>query len=397
MFTRYSNSFAPGIIRLLPNGNIDSSFHPGAGADWISSPTDAMHIPQIDSVEVQQNGQLLVTGNFEMYNGVEVPGIALLNSDGSLVTMGSQVRLRNFGSFAKFPEGRLYRQGAGNYLLTGRYARNGEISTRSLLRIKLPASAEALNISTRSRVETGDNVLIGGFVVTGNESKRLIVRAIGPSLTSAGVTGVLTDPILELHKPDGTVVTNDNWRTTQHAEILATGFAPKNNFESAIVATLPPGSYTAIVRGNNGGNGVALIEVYDLDQTADSSLANVSSRSFVQTGDNVMIGGVVVGPIGTSGAKMLMRAIGPSLSVFGVHNPLADPVLELHNGSGQLVGTNDNWKTNQQAAIQATGLAPKNDKESAILATLAPGNYTAVVRGKNDTSGIALVEAYRLR
>jgi uncharacterized delta-60 repeat protein len=397
MFTKYNNVPAPGIVRLLANGNIDPTFHPGGGAQWTTTQVDTTHVPQIDSVKVQQNGQLLITGNFEAYNGMNAPGIALLNSDGTLAPLSSPVTLRNFGPFAKFPDGKLYREGAGNYLLTGRYAKNGETSSRSLLRIKLPALAEAMNVSTRARVETGDNVLIGGFVITGNEAKRVIVRAIGPSLTSAGVANALTDPVLELHKPDGTIVTNDNWRTSQQAEILATGFAPRSNFESAIVATLPPGNYTAIVRGKNDTSGIALVEANDLDQTVDSSLANISARSFVQSGDNVMIGGIVVGPSGTNIATMLLRAVGPSLATFGIHNPLPDPVLELHNGNGQLIGGNDNWKTNQQAAIQATGLAPKNDKESAIFARLAPGNYTAVVRGKNNMTGIALVEVYRVQ
>jgi uncharacterized delta-60 repeat protein len=398
MFTKYNNTTAPGIVRLLSNGNIDTTFHPGGGAQWTTTQVDADHIPQIDSVERQQNGQLLITGNFEAYDGRAFPGIALLNSDGKPdPSFNPAIALRNFGPFASFPAGKLYRQGAGNYLVSGRYAKSGESNSRSLLRIKLPASAEALNISTRMKVETGDNVMIGGFIITGNQAKRVIVRAIGPSLASAGLSGALADPMLELHKADGSVVTNDNWRSTQQAEILATGLVPKNNFESAIVATLPPGNYTAIVRGKNNTTGIAVIEAYDLDQVADAQLANISSRGFVQAGDNVMIGGIIVGPTGTSGGKMLIRAIGPSLSAAGIANPLRDPTLALHNGNGQSIALNDNWKSTQQAAIQATGIPPANDKESAIVASLPPGNYTAIVRGKNNTTGVALVEAYRIQ
>lgn len=258
-------------------------------------------------------------------------------------------------------------------------------------------SAQLSNVSTRVRVLTGDKVLIGGFIVTGSTPKKVIIRAIGPSLASFGVTGALADPILELHEPGNIVVTNDNWKTTQQAAIQAAGIAPKNDRESAIVATLAPGSYTAIVRGKNNGIGVGLVEAYDLDQAAASQLGNISTRGFVDTGDNVMIGGIIVGPTGAPSGKMLIRAIGPSLASFGIAGPLADPTLELHNGNGVLTASNDNWKTSQQALIQATGIPPTNDKESAILATLAPGNYTAIVRGKNNTTGVALVEVYSLK
>jgi hypothetical protein len=160
------------------------------------------------------------------------------------------------------------------------------------------------------------------------------------------------------------------------------------------MATLSPGAYTAIVRGVNNTIGVALVESYDLDRTSDSKLANISTRGFVQTGDNVMIGGLIVQ--GIDPARVIIRAIGPTLSQYGVPSVLADPTLELHDGNGALMSFNDNWKDSQQADIQATGLPPPNDAESAILATLSPGAYTAIVKGKNNTSGVALVEAYQI-
>ncbi len=254
-----------------------------------------------------------------------------------------------------------------------------------------------LNISTRLKVLTNDNVLIGGFIITGSDSKKVIVRAIGPSLTKAGIVGALADPVLELHKPDGTVVTNDNWKGTQEAAIIATGVAPKNDLESAIVATLVPGNYTAIVHGKNNGTGIGLVEAFDLNQAASSELANISTRGFVDTGDNVMIGGFIIGG-GTAGtnATVLVRAIGPSLTKAGVAGALQDPKLELHDANGNLLKSNDNWKSTQKAAIIASGVPPSNDKESAIIDTLAPGNYTAIVRGKNSTTGVALVEVYNL-
>ena len=273
----------------------------------------------------------------------------------------------------------------------------GNTSEFSLASAVVPPLSRFLNISTRLRVQTGDNVLIGGFIITGNDPKEVIVRAIGPSLGDFGVANPLANPSLELNYPDGTtVVTNNNWRDTQEAEIMASGLAPNDDLESAILATLDPGAYTAIVRGFSGGSGVALVETYDLSSAVDSALANISTRGLVETGDNVMIGGIIVGPETAPGGSILLRAIGPSLGDFGITNPLANPTLELRDGNGLLVRSNDNWKGTQQVAIEATGLAPTRDLESAILATLAAGNYTAIMQGVGGTTGIGLVEAYHL-
>jgi plastocyanin len=260
-----------------------------------------------------------------------------------------------------------------------------------------PASAsQPLNISTRLRVQSGENVLIGGFILTGNAAKKLIVRAIGPSLGQAGLSDVLADPIVELKASDGSPITsNDNWKSFQQTEIQASGVAPQNDLESAIVATLTPGGYTAIVSGKNATTGVGLVEVYDLDQPADSKLANISTRGLVQTGSSVMIGGFILGN-GSDNANVIVRAIGPSLSQSGITGALADPTLELHDGNGALRTSNDNWQDSQKAEIEATGIPPQNDFESAIVATLPPGSYTAIVAGKGDTIGVALVEVYRL-
>jgi hypothetical protein len=248
------------------------------------------------------------------------------------------------------------------------------------------------NISTRAFVQTGDNVLIGGFIITGTQDKKVIVRAIGPSLP---VADALADPFLELHDGSGQLIdSNDNWVDSPNEQaIIDSTIPPTNDLESAIVATLPANSsaYTAIVRGVNNTTGVGLVEVYDLDQSVDSKLANISTRGLVETGDNVMIGGFIV--LGQSSQKIIARAIGPSLPVAGA---LADPTLELHNGNGDIIAFNDNWKDSQQAEIEATTIPPTNDLESAIVATLSPGNYTAIVRGVNDTTGVALVEVYGL-
>jgi CSLREA domain-containing protein len=253
------------------------------------------------------------------------------------------------------------------------------------------------NISTRAFVQTGDNVMIGGFIITGGGQKKVIVRAIGPSLVNHGITNPLQDPTLELHDHTGAVIAfNDNWMDEPNRQaIIDSGLPPSNNLESAILTNLDPGNYTAIVRGVNNGTGIGLVEAYDLDPvTAGSKLGNISTRAFVQTGDNVMIGGLIVR--GPDSENVIVRAIGPSLVNFGITNALADPFLELHDANGVLITSNDNWKDTQQAQIEATGLAPTNDKESAIVATLAAGNYTAIVRGVNDTTGVALVEVFGL-
>src|SRR5205807_2229518 len=269
------------------------------------------------------------------------------------------------------------------------------------------------NISTRSFVQIGDNVMIGGFIVQGTTPKSVILRAIGPELSQYGIPNPLADPILELHDGNGALIaSNDNWQTTiiggiitqdQVQDIQNSGHAPEDSSESAIIANLPAEHYTAIVRGVSSTTGVALVEVYDLSPDVDSILGNISTRSFVQIGDNVMIGGFIVQ--GTTPKSVILRAIGPELSQYGIPNPLTDPILELHDGNGALIASNDNWQAtiiggiitqDQVQDIQNSGHAPGDASESAIIANLPPGNYTAIVRGVNSTTGVALVEAYDL-
>ena len=257
-----------------------------------------------------------------------------------------------------------------------------------------PSPAQLLNISTRLKVQSGDNVLIGGFIITGSASKKVIVRGIGPSLT--GLNPLLADPVLELHGPDGSLITtNDNWRDTQQTEIQDSTLAPTNDLESAIVATLAPANYTAILRGKNGTTGIGLVEMYDLAVASGSKLANISTRGFVQTDGDVMIAGFIFGN-GNASEKVAIRAIGPSLT--GIANVLADPVLDLRNANGTVLLSNDNWKDNatQAAELTANGMAPQNDSESAMITRLPPGQYTAVVSGKSGTMGVAVAEVYHL-
>jgi glucose/arabinose dehydrogenase len=278
------------------------------------------------------------------------------------------------------PDGALYYVARGS---------NGQV-----FRVATPA--EALNISGRSQVGTGENVAICGFIVTGTASKRVGVRGIGPSLASFGVPGPLADPVIELRRANGSLVlANDNWKETQQTEITNAGIAPSNDKEAALIATLTAGNYTAILTGKNGGTGVGLAQVYDLDQAADSRLANISTRAFVGTGPDVLIGGFITGNrIGAT--RIAVRALGPSLAQFGITNPLPDPRLQVFDQNGTLLASNDNWQSdaNQAGLITSYGLALPNNLESAIAISLAPGAYTAIVSGKSNQTGVALVEVY---
>jgi hypothetical protein len=244
-------------------------------------------------------------------------------------------------------------------------------------------------------VETGDNALIGGFIVTGTQPKKVIIRALGPSVP---VPGALSDPTLELYQGGTLLESNDNWVDSANKQaIIDSTIPPSNNLEAAIVRTLPANStgYTAIVRGANNGTGIGVVEAYDLDRSVDSKLANISTRGLVQTGDNALIAGTII--LGQGTQKVIVRAIGPSLPIAGA---LANPTMELRDQNGGLIQANDNWvdSPDKQAIIDST-IPPTNDLESAIIATL-PANgasFTAIVRGVNDTTGIAVVEVYALQ
>ncbi len=265
--------------------------------------------------------------------------------------------------------------------------------------IAVQKAPTALNISTRLNVLTGENVLDGGFIITGFGTKRVLIRGLGPSLSDAGVDGVLADPLIELHSgtTNEIIMSNDNWKNNQRSEIEATGLAPDNDLEAALIRTLEPGAYTVIERGKQATTGIGLIEVYDLGGGFGPELANVSTRGFVDTGSNVMIAGFIVASSTGGSGEIIVRALGPSLGAVGVSNPLADPTLELRDINGALLASNDNWQNDQEAAITATGLAPTNNAEAAILATVTTGAYTAIVAGQGGSTGVGLVEVYNLR
>lgn len=314
----------------------------------------------------QQNGMrdlksVLVAGNPQLSNW-QIRGANAISGDGKVVV-----------GVGKDPNG-------------------GQEGFTAVLQAKPP---QPLNISTRMRVLNGDNALIGGFIITGTDPKKVIIRGLGPSLAASGLQNVLSDPTLELHQGNTVVAKNDNWGE-QQTEVAATGIAPANDLESSIVSTLSPAAYTAILRDKNNQPGVGLVEVYDLG--GNSKLANLSTRGFVDSGDNVMIGGFIVGGGGPGGVtRIVVRGLGPSLAGAGVSGALADPILELHDNNGLTVAANNDWKDSQQAELAATGIQPANDLESAIIETLAPGAYTAIVRGNNGGVGVGLVEVYNLQ
>ena len=261
-----------------------------------------------------------------------------------------------------------------------------------------PADTRNLaNISTRMSVQGGNNVLIAGFIVAGSNQKTVIVRGLGPSLAQF-FSGTLSDPTLELHSGNSTLETNDNWQdnSAEAAQISANGFALADPRESGIFTSLPPGQFTAILAGKNGGTGIGLVELYDLNQSVTSELANISTRGFVLTNNNVMIGGFILS--GNANTRIVVRGIGPSLAQFGLNPVLADPTLELHDNNGGIIATNDNWQDdpNQAAQLSANGFAPSDPKEAGIFISMPPGQFTAILAGKNGGTGIGLVEIFNV-
>jgi len=366
-FSLLGTTAQPNCGRLNEDGTVDDGFHP-----LVDSP--------VNTITVQGNGKIVIAGSFSSVNGVPVDGVARLNSDGSLdPTLGIPTVDGVVFASAQFT--------------------NGEIIVGGEFGVATSSANKLANISTRALVDSGDNVMMGGLIVTGVGQKNILVRAIGPSLASQGIANPLADPTLELHDENGALIaSNDNWGDSSNKQaIIDSTLAPADAKEAAILTSLAVNPYTAIVQGASGSSGVGLVEAYDLDGSVGSTLlANISTRGRVLTDNNVMIGGfIVTGPIGGVPGNILIRAIGPSL-VGMLDGALQDPVIELHDSTGAMIASNDNWRSTQEAAITATGLAPKDDRESAILMALAPGAYTAVVRGAGQSTGIGLVEAYNL-
>jgi N-acetylneuraminic acid mutarotase len=335
------------------------------------------------------NGKVLVAGGFQgdLDNGVELANAELYDpASGTWTATGSLGAARSAQTATLLPNGKV--------LVAGGFGNSGALASAELY--GTPVS-RLVNFSTRGFVQPGDNVLIGGFIVTGAGPKQVILRALGPTLGQFNIPNALANPVLELYDARSMLITsNADWGSAPNAAaISASGFAPPNSLESAILTTLSPGNYTAIVRGANNSSGVALVEGYDLDNTAVSTFANVSTRGLVQSGANVMIAGVIVQ--GPDSESVIIRGLGPTLGQppFNVPNALQDPFLDLRDTNGNPMMTNDNWgSASNAAAISNSGYAPPNSHEAAILITLAPGNYTAILSGVNGTSGVGLVEVY---
>jgi uncharacterized delta-60 repeat protein len=380
-FNNYNGTPRTHIARVNPDGSLDSSFTP-------ANPADA-DLREIRALALQLDGKI-VAGRYDGGDtGVPPPNrIFRLNADGSLNSSlpqtgtGVEGMSTNVNAIALQP--------GGNIVIGGEFNIVNGAARLALARIIGAAPTVLANISTRLRVESGDNALIGGFIITGTGQKKVLLRAIGPSLP---IDGHLNDPVLELYANGQPIATNDNWNDAPNRqEIIDSTIPPTNDLESAILTNLNPGAYTAIMRGVNDTTGIGVVEAYDLDSTAGSKLANISTRGLVQTGDNVLIAGTIV--VGQASQKVIIRALGPSTGVPGA---MADPTLELRDANGNLLEANDNWvdSPNKQAIIDST-IPPPNNVESAIVRTLTPANYTAIVRGANNTTGIAVVEVYAL-
>ncbi|HYJ06166.1 MAG TPA: delta-60 repeat domain-containing protein [Chthoniobacterales bacterium] len=398
-FTSYNGTAARGIVRLEANGAVDNSFNAGGGAQWTETVETSTSYPAIEQIEVQDDGTLLIAGTFEAFNGVAAPGIALLNPDGAVDTSFVAPAFRDKRSRVA---SELERQKDGSFLLSGPYTFPNETLSPSFLRlVDLPPMA--VNVSTRLAVGTGDDALIEGFIVQGpaGSSKKMMVRALGPSLGQFGVGDALANPTLEIRNSSNAIVaTNNDWKTTQigglitgdqFAELTASQLAPSHDLESAIIANLEPGSYTAVVRGAGNTTGTGLVDAFDLSPSSSARLANVATRGLIQPGDKLMIAGFIVqnGPI-----NVVVRAIGPSLAIFGISNALPDTTLQLRDQNGAVVLENDDWKSHQRDELEAAHLQPSHDSEAAVITTIQPGQYTAQVRGKGQASGIGVVEVY---
>jgi uncharacterized delta-60 repeat protein len=366
------------LERFNSDGTPDTSFDSGG-----SGPN-----AEVLGVFVEPNGAIVIGGYFTYVNGIVRRGVALLTSSGDVNESIDP---------GEGPDNTVYAvaaQGDGKLLLTGPFTSVGTVPKAGIARLLVP-SGQLLNLSTRMQVLAGENVLITGFIVTGTAPKRMLIRGLGPSLP---LSGQLNDPILELFDGAGVSIgTNDDWRDTQEQEIEDTKIPPANDRESALLKTVPPGTYTAVLHGKNNGTGVGLVEVYDLSATG-SQLGNISTRGFVGRDNDVMIGGVIVGqsPNGSS-AMVLVRAIGPSLTAHGISGPLLDPTLELRNANGGLMAQNDNWRVGEEQSITDTAIPPEDDRESALVQVLPAGNYTAIVGGKEGATGVGLIEIYNLQ
>lgn len=368
-------TFGDVFVRLNGDGSADDSFNPDVSS---------VRLIAVDQAGIYAAREIVPGGAAKRF------GICRLNFDGTRdpdfnVEFNPGATLSDL---ITLPDGQL--------LVIGKFDRVNGIERHGIARVIGSAPKKVANISTRVRVGTDDSVAIGGFIITGSAPKKVIIRALGPSLeVNHGLTDTLANPTLEIHDSRGGIVGgNDDWRDTREVEIVGSGLPPASNVEAAVVMTLHPGAYTAVIRGKEGGTGVALAEIYDLDPGADSALGNISTRGLVEREDKVMIGGFILR--GPAPSTVAVRAVGPSLASAGVRDALADPALTLHDQSGAVVASNNDWKQTQQSELETYGMGLTNDREAAVVSTLPPGGYTAIVRSAGGQTGVGLVEVYKL-
>jgi hypothetical protein len=394
-FSTYNNVARNALARLNPNGTLDPSFDPGTGPATSSGGSG-----QVLALALQPDGKIITAGVFDKFQNVNHSNIARVQGD-----------LSAFWGVSDFADKIILLPIVNDSVFEGNEKLNLRIvpltvGTATPVEAELtiidndvaPTPAKALNIATRLRVETGNNVMIAGFILTGNASKNVVLRGRGPVLANFGITDFLADPVLDLRGPGGSILQNNDWKDTQRAQIEGTPFEPTDDREAVIVASLAPDAYTAILTGNNNTTGVGLVEVFDNASASDSQLANISTRGLVQGSNGVMIGGFILGG-STSNSRIAIRGIGPSLAQFGLSNVLADPTLELHDGNGALLLSNDDWESDSTSAgqLSANGLALSDPKESGIFTSLPAGQFTAILAGKNGGTGIGLIEIYNLQ
>jgi len=350
-FVQYAGINRTFIARVFSNGTLDLGFNP-APDDWVQS------------LAVEPDDRILVGGFFTAINGVGRSRIARLNTTGSVDTtfdpgLGCLGSLTNDATQVRSIALQLF----GRVLAGGVFTSYDNSLRFNVVRL-FDGSASFQNLSARAHVFTGEQILIVGFIIGGTENKMVLIRGLGPSLAGLGVPGPLSNPTLSLFDHTATLIAaNDNWKSMQQAQIQATGLAPSNDFEAAILATLSPGAYTAFLQGKGATTGIGLAEIYDVDPSVNAQATNLSGRGFVGTGNDVLIGGIIVGGPTGSMQRVLVRALGPSLGSAGVASPLADPTLSLCDANGNVIANNDNWQDSQQANIAATGKAPPNTKE----------------------------------
>jgi uncharacterized repeat protein (TIGR03803 family) len=398
--TRKLVHVVPGSVKYLTAGR-DGNLYGTTASTYASGPNDEYYLVTPGTLwRCTPDSDFTVLHTFTgSTDDLSDPGKVFQASDGNLYGSASAIyRMTVDGKFEPLynPAAEGFIQGTdGNFY--------GTRTFESKLVKYIFGTPSAVNLATRMKVGTGSNVSIGGFIITGNVAKKVMLRGIGPSLSLAGK---LDDPMLELHDAAGTIIgRNDNWRVSQpggvvtgdqSADIKASGLAPFDDREAALIATLAPGNYTAVVSGTQNTAGIGLVEIYDLDPEADATLANISTRGFADTGDNVLIGGFITDGSSYGLSKLIVRALGPSLAQFGISNLLQDPSLAIYDQNGSQLAANGDWQDGNQPEIVSAGLAPKDGHESAVYVVLGAGNYTAVVSGQDGGTGVALVETYNL-